>query len=427
MSVTRRTLSILAILLVLTVSFGIVHGQDPVTITWWHINTADPGLSNWQALADEYTAANPHVTIEITVLENEAFKSRLVTVMQAGDPPDLFQSWGGGVLRTFADNGLVRDISPELAGEWQDSIAAQSALDLYGQDGAYYGVPWTWGAVGFFYNKALFAQAGLDPEVPPATWDEFLAAVTTLQEAGITPISLGEGDKWPGQFWWIYLAIRLGGQEAFQAAYDRSGSFADPAFVDAGVYLNQLIALNPFPEGFLAMTYGDQETLMGNGEAAMELMGQWSPDVQRSNSESGEGIGEDLGWFPFPVIEGGAGNPDDVLGGGDGFAVGANAPDETVDFLRFLVSEENQRAMAEAGLVMPVVTGVDDLFVDNPVSQAILNARNNAPYFQLYYDQFLPPAMGTVVLDSVESLFAGTGTPEEAAQALEDSASFELE
>jgi raffinose/stachyose/melibiose transport system substrate-binding protein len=188
-----------------------------------------------------------------------------------------------------------------------------------------------------------------------------------------------------------------------------------------------LIDLNPFPEGFLAMTYGDQETLMGNGEAAMELMGQWSPDVQRSNSESGEGIGEDLGWFPFPVIEGGAGNPDDVLGGGDGFAVGANAPDETVDFLRFLVSEENQRAMAEAGLVMPVVVGVDDLFVDNPVSQAILNARNNAPYFQLYYDQFLPPAMGTVVLDSVESLFAGTGTPEEAAQALEDSASFELE
>jgi raffinose/stachyose/melibiose transport system substrate-binding protein len=427
MSVTKRTLSILAILLVLTVSFGIVQGQDPVTITWWHINTADPGLSNWQALADEYVAANPHVTIEITVLENEAFKSRLVTVMQAGDPPDLFQSWGGGVLRTFADNGLVRDISPELTGEWQDSIAAQSALDLYGQDGAYYGVPWTWGAVGFFYNKALFAEAGLDPEAPPATWEEFLAAVTTLQEAGITPIALGEGDKWPGQFWWIYLAIRLGGQEAFQAAYDRSGSFADPAFVDAGVYLQQLIDLNPFPEGYLAMTYGDQETLMGNGEVAMELMGQWSPDVQRSNSESGEGIGDDLGWFPFPVVEGGAGNPDDVLGGGDGFAVGANAPDETVDFLRFLVSEENQRAMAEAGLVMPVVVGVDDLFVDNPVSQAILNARNNAPYFQLYYDQFLPPAMGTVVLDAVESLFAGTGTPEEAAQALEDSASFELE
>jgi raffinose/stachyose/melibiose transport system substrate-binding protein len=338
----------------------------------------------------------------------------------------LFQSWGGGVLRTFADNGLVRNIAPELEGEWKDSIAAQAALELYGQNGEYYGVPWTWGAVGMFYNKALFAQAGLDPEAPPQTWDEFLAAVQTLKDAGITPLSLGEGDKWPGHFWWVYLAIRLGGEEAFLKAYNREGTFADEPFVQAGEYLKQLIDMEPFPEGYLAMTYGDQETVMGNGEAAMELMGQWSPDVQRGNSESGEGIGEDLGWFPFPVVDGGAGNPDDVLGGGDGFAVGANAPDEAVDFLRFITTEENQRAMFEQGLVLPVVTGVEDLFDDNPIAAAILDARNNAPYFQLYYDQFLPPAVGIAVNDAVETLFAGTGTPEEAAQAIEDSASFEL-
>jgi raffinose/stachyose/melibiose transport system substrate-binding protein len=416
----------IALVVVLTLGLAVPSmAQEPVTINWWHINTADPGLSNWQALADAYTAENPHVTFEITVLENEAFKSRLVTVMQAGDPPDLFQSWGGGVLRTFADNGLVRNIAPELA-EWKDSIAAQAALELYGQNGEYYGVPWTWGALGIFFNKALFTEAGLDPEAPPTTWTEFLAAVQTLKDAGITPLTLGEGDKWPGHFWWVYLAIRLGGEEAFQKAYTREGSFADEPFVQAGEHLQQLIDLDPFPEGFLAMTYGDQETIMGNGEAAMELMGQWSPDVQKSNSESGEGLGEDLGWFPFPVVEGGAGNPDDVLGGGDGFAVGANAPDETIDFLRFILSEENQRSMAEQGLVVPVITGVEDLFVDNPVTSAIVDARNNAPYFQLYYDQFLPPAMGVVVNDAVETLFAGTGTAEEAAQAVEDSASFEL-
>jgi raffinose/stachyose/melibiose transport system substrate-binding protein len=424
--VSRLALITVILALTLTLVAPSLAQDEPVVIQWWHINTGDPGLSFWQGLADAYTAEHPNVTFEITVLDNEAFKARLVTVMQAGDPPDLFQSWGGGVLRTFADNGLVRDISPELEGEWKDSIGAQAALDLYGQDGAYYGVPWTWGAVGMFYNKALFAQAGLDPEAPPATWTEFLAAVEALQAAGITPISLGEGDKWPGHFWWVYLAIRLGGQEAFQAAYSREGSFADAPFVQAGEHLEQLIALNPFPEGFLAMTYGDQETVFGNGEAAMELMGQWSPDVQRSNSESGEGIGEDLGWFPFPVVEGGAGNPDDVLGGGDGFSVGANAPDAAVDFLRVITSEENQRAAFDLGFVLPVVAGVEDLFESNPIAATIVEARNNAPYFQLYYDQFLPPAMGVVVNDAVETLFAGTGTAEEAAQAVEDSASFEL-
>src|SRR5215213_5990070 len=59
---------------------------EPVTITWWHITTKDPGLSDWQKMADDYMAAHPNVTIEITVLENEAFKTKLTTVLQSGDP-----------------------------------------------------------------------------------------------------------------------------------------------------------------------------------------------------------------------------------------------------------------------------------------------------------------------------------------------------
>ncbi len=120
--------------------------QDQITITWWHQNTLEEQADFWQSLADAYMEAHPNVTI----LENEAFKERLVTVMQAGDPPDLFQSWGGGVLWEFANADLVRNIAPELEGEWKDSFSAQAALELYGQDGEYYGVTWTWGAVGMF-------------------------------------------------------------------------------------------------------------------------------------------------------------------------------------------------------------------------------------------------------------------------------------
>jgi raffinose/stachyose/melibiose transport system substrate-binding protein len=49
-----------------------------------------------------------------------------------------------------------------------------------------------------------------------------------------------------------------------------------------------------------------------------------------------------------------------------------------------------------------------------------------APYFQLYYDQFLPPATGSVLNDSVQGLFAGTLTPEQVAQAVEDSVAQEM-
>jgi raffinose/stachyose/melibiose transport system substrate-binding protein len=49
-----------------------------------------------------------------------------------------------------------------------------------------------------------------------------------------------------------------------------------------------------------------------------------------------------------------------------------------------------------------------------------------AKYFQLYYDQAMPPAVGSVVNDSVQGIFASTLTPEQAAQAIEDSAQQEI-
>ena len=46
---------------------------EPVTIEWWHIQNTDPMMSLWQDMADEFTEAHPNVTINITVMENEAF------------------------------------------------------------------------------------------------------------------------------------------------------------------------------------------------------------------------------------------------------------------------------------------------------------------------------------------------------------------
>ena len=428
---TRKFLLLVFIIGALALmSVGAVTAQDAVTVEWWTIFTTPPELPALaDTLAQEYMAMHPNVTIEVTHLENEAFKERLATVMQSGDPPDLFQSWGGGVMWNFAEAGLLRDITPELAaddGAWQNSFTTQAALNLYAYNGAYYGVPWNFGAVGIWYNTRLFAEAGI--ENVPTTWDEFLTVVQQLKDAGITPIALGEREKWPGHFWWVYLAIRAGGQAAFENAYTREGTFADAPFVQAGELLQQLIALEPFQEGYLGSGYGDAAALMGNGVAAMELMGQWAPGVQIGNSESGEGLPEgELGWFPFPMVDGGAGNASDVLGGGDGIAVGVNASPEAVDFLRYITTPENQVRFVELGTgVIPTVAGAEESVTD-PLLQGVLAARNDAEYYQLYYDQFLPPSIAQAVLDAVEGLFVGTLTPADAAQAIEDAASFELD
>ncbi len=398
---------------------------EKVKITWWHISTADEHKALWQKFADEYMAAHPNVTIEITVLENEAFKTKMTTVMQSGEPPDIFQSWGGGVMNEYAKAGLLKDITPDLdanGGAWRNTFAP-GALGVYAYKDRNYGVPWDMGMIGWWYNTELFAKAGI--QAPPTTWTEFLEAVKKLKAAGITPIAVGMGDKWPGMHMWAYFVTRLGGKANFEGALLRTGAFTDAPFVEAGKKLQELAALQPFQDGFLGATYGDEATLMGNGKAAMELMGQWAPAVQKDNSPDKQGIGDKLGWFPFPMLEGGKGDPNDAVGGGNGFAIGKNASPEAIDFVKYLTRTESQVQLAQIGVAIPVVKGGEAGMTD-PLMITLQKSLASAKYFQLYYDQALPPAMGSVVNDSVQGLFAGTLTPEQVAQAIENSAKTEL-
>lgn len=399
-------------------------GSGTTKITWWHNSTADAERANWENLAKTFVAQNPNVSIEITVIENEAFKAKLATAMQSGNPPDIFQSWGGGVLKQYADAGLAQDLTPALKENgWGDSFQ-KGPLSLYTFDGKTYGVPWRAGMIGFWYDKALFEKAGIAQ--PPATWNELLDAVKKLKAANITPIGLGEKDKWPGHYYWVYLATRIGGQAAFDKAYTRQGSFTDPAFVEAGVRLKELVDLQPFQNGFLGAGYADQTAVMGNNQAAMELMGHWAPGADRGVAADVDSYNKNLGWFPFPTVDGGAGDPSDAVGGGDGFAVGKNAPPEAIKFVRFMTSLENQIAMVKSGIAVPPVVKGAEAAMDDPLLKEVQTRAAQAKYYQLYYDQYLPPAVGQAVNDATQGLFASTSSPEEVANTIEEVAATEL-
>jgi raffinose/stachyose/melibiose transport system substrate-binding protein len=390
----------------------------PVTVEWWHITTIDPGKTLWQDMANEYMAAHPNVTINITILENEAFKTKLTTVMQGGTPPDIFQSWGGGVMNDQIAAGMLQDITSALdadGGAWRNTFAP-GALAVYALDGKNYGVPWDMGEVAWWYNKDLFAQAKIAN--PPTTWTELLDDVKTLKAAGITPISLGEKDTWTGMHIWSYLATRICGQKGFLAAANRSGgSFADPCFIQAGKDLKDLIDLQPFQAGFLGASHDVMQGTFGNGKAAMELSGQWAPGSEAGQAADKKGVAN-LGLFNFPSVEGGAGDVTDVMGGGNGFAIGKNASPEAVDFVKYLTAPEQQKRVAASGGGIPVVKGGEAGLTD-PNMINVQKSFAAAKYFQLYYDQYMPSAMGGIINDAVAKLYAGTSTPEQVAAEIE--------
>jgi raffinose/stachyose/melibiose transport system substrate-binding protein len=392
------------------------EAMAPAEFDWWHITTGDPGKTDFQTIANAYMAAHPNVKINITVLENEAFKTKLATQIQAGDVPDLFQSWGGATMAQQADAGALKDITADVS-SWASTVNP-GAMSIYQYNGVQYGIPWDMGMIGFWYNKKLFEQAGIT--APPATWDDYLAAVGKLKAAGITPLAIAGKDEWPSMHLWTYLVLRNGGGDAL-AQMVQTGDWNTDACKKAGEDVLALNALNPYQDGFKGADYNSEAAAVGNGKAAMELMGQWAPSVQRDQSADKKGLGDDLGWFAFPAITGGAGAATDGVGGGNGIAVGKDAPPEALDFLKFFMSVDNQNKLNTDGIGLSTTVGTESTVTD-PNLQAVLAGRGNAQFMQLYLDQATAGTLGQTFNDATMALFAGASTPEKVCQAITDAA-----
>jgi raffinose/stachyose/melibiose transport system substrate-binding protein len=407
-----------ATVLALAASISSVPAAE-VTVKVLHVEQNAQASGFWQEIARKYMADHPGVKIELRYLENEAYKKKLTTLLQSPDRPNIIYSWAGGVLREQVKAGVIADLSADMSTDWRQRFNP-AALQAYTLDGRIYGVPMLISQVGFFYNRDLFAKAGVDAGTI-RTWDDLLAAVKRLKAAGVTPIIVGGADKWPIHFYWTYLAMRNGGKPAFEAAVrGESGGFAAPPFVKAGEQLRQLTDLEPFQPGFLGVTFPQSSGQFGDGKGAMDLQGNFMLNSMRANSANKKGIPDDqLGWFPFPITPGGKGAASDTLGGLNGWLVTRGSPKEAVDFLKFFSRPEMQREAAARGFYIPVVKGTQDA-LQNPLLRRIAENLERSQYHQIFYDQMLGPYVGAVVNDVSTDIAAKVMTPQEAARAVQE-------
>ncbi|MGW2490039.1 extracellular solute-binding protein [Streptomyces sp. NPDC001606] len=386
------------------------------TIEWWNISTTQPTKTVWANLAKKFEAQNPKIKVKIVQLENDAYKSKMTALIASGKLPDIFHTWGGGVLKQQVEAGLVEDLTDRTKDFSAGLLSV--AKQPYLVEDKLYGIPFDIGMVGFWYNKSLFKKAGIT--APPTTWSGFLDAVQKLKSAGITPIALAGKEKWPGMYYWAYLSMRSAGADALQKAADAK-DFTGAGFVEAGRHLKELVDLQPFQKGYLGAAYSTptgQAATVGNGKAAMELMGQWAPIVE---ADSGKGLGTDLGFFPFPEVEGGQGKITEVFGGGGAHALRKGAPQAAYDFLKFFASETTDRELVKKTGVLPVVPAAESVLTDRNL-KAVQAQLKAATGFQLYLDQLYVPALGQEINDSVAALIAGSKSPEQVTQSITQAA-----
>jgi raffinose/stachyose/melibiose transport system substrate-binding protein len=388
------------------------------TVKWLHIEQNPTQVKIWEEVARKFEAQRPGTKVEMQFLENEAYKAKLPTILQSKDKPHILYSWAGGVLKAQIEAGVLDEITAPV-GAYKDKLSS-SAVAAFTIDGKLYGLPHNVSQVGFLYNKELFAKAGLDGAAIKS-WDDLLSAVKKLKGAGVTPIAVGGGDKWPLHFYWTHLAVRLGGKPAFEAALKgQNGGFEGETFQKAGELMKQLVDIEPFQTGFLGFKNQQALGFFADGKAAMNLAISHHSTTQRGLAADKKGIpDEKLGWFDFPMPAGGKGQPTDTLGGITGWIVTKGAPKESVEFLKFFISDEVQRTLAAQNFVIPTYKGAEAT-LSTAIMQNVAKNIAASNYHQNFYDQDLGPSVGRVVNDATAEIAGGSMTPKQAAKAIQD-------
>lgn len=418
----RHTVAMIALIGGLASAGGAIAQTD---ITVLRVATNAEQEAYYDQMAKAFEAQNPDVTVTFEYIANEAYKSKLPTLLQSDARPDIFYSWGGQTLVEQAGAGFLKPIGDLLPEGFADTIP-EAGLTAYSVGGTLYGLPLFATEVVFWTNTALTEKAGIDLDAIQS-WDDFLGAVETVKAAGITPIIVGGQDKWPLHFYWSYLALRHGGTDIIsQAMAGENGGFENEAFIAAGQDFQELVALEPFQPGFMGTTYETSSGMFADGAGAFYLMGDWDYLPMRERSTSGKGLPDDqLAIVNFPAVTDpvAAGGENATLGGINGWAVSNSAEPEAVAFLAFMLSAENQREGARQQLFIPIVKGTGDA-LENPFYARVSKDIENSAYHQIFLDQFLGASVGATVNDISADLAQGATTPEQAAAQVQEAWNF---
>ncbi|WP_019815688.1 ABC transporter substrate-binding protein [Saccharomonospora saliphila] len=371
---------------------------------------------------------NPDASVGAEFFANDAYKQKIRTSIGAGDAPTLIFGWGGGTLRTWVEADRVVNLSEAVPDEaaLTDKFLP-SVLDNGIVDGEVHAVPNNgMQPVLLYYNKKLFDAIGAEP---PRTWGELLELVPRFNDEGVAPLAMGGQSKWPQLMWLEYLVDRIGGPEVFEAIEaGEPGAWSHPAVERAATMIRDLVEANGFVDGFgsIAADSGADAALLYTDKAAMYLMGSWAyPSIKDSAPEFiAEGH---LGYTTFPVVEGGAGDPGNIVGNPANYwSVSAEATEQeraaALDYLdNGLMNDAYVDTLLENGSVPPV-RGIEEELAgtdDSGYLSSVYEVASQAPNFQLSWDQALPADQAEAMLSNLERLFTGQLTPEAFCSALD--------
>ena len=360
---TRAALGLAAaVTLVLTGCSSTSSSSDkpsgPITLTLagWSLSTTP----EFKTLADGFHAANPNVTVQVKEYDAANYDTQMIADLSAGKAPDIYVQKTLKNFYTYQSGSQLLDVS-DVAKGLSDKVGG---LSDYQMSGKTYAIPYRQDTWVLFYNKDLFAKAGVPDPDGSWTWQNYVDVskelTTKLKAAGSKAVGDYE-HTWQSTVQGFALAQSPGAnlqsgdfsylKPYYQWVTELQSAGAQPSFGDATT--NKL-------------TY---QAEFGKQQVAMMPMGTWYVATLLSQQTSGDADTFGWGMAPAPQLDssttGTSATPvsfGDPTGLGINPAIAKSKIAAAKAFLSYAAGESGAKALASIGITPADSAAVTDSF-----------------------------------------------------------------
>lgn len=408
-----------------SVSAADYSGEDPqlekhvkILTIWAEDN--DNGILINKLCQDYQTNVNPNFTWEYEMVASDNLQQKIATLAASNDLPDLFAYESGTPLLTLIDAGKVVNFS-EVVAELgvEDSLnggAVELLKKLSGTEDMY-DLPLGLNIEGFWYNKALFEQAGVEV---PTTWAEFEAALEALAAAGIQPLTTGGADQWGATRLVNALAVRTAGNDIMTKAANGEVAYTDEKLVAAAQTVYDWAEKGYFGEGITTVDMNTAGSMLMNGEAAIFYNGSWFTSNLTDETQNTAGP-DGIGFFNIPVADEAISTATSYsMNCGTILAASQDKYDEGMGwFMKYFIENAGNVAMEEMGSVKgyTYTTAVEDM---DGYTQLVLDEIDKATDGFAWWEAKMSSEVSATAQQNIQTLLNNEMTGEEYMQSIQD-------
>ena len=368
-----------------------------------------------QKIADEYKQTHPNFNLEVeNISDRTSYLQKIKILASSNELPDWFDADPESFFASLVDEGLIYDMQA-LYDELGVSDKFFNISKDYARlsDGSLYLFTWQCNTEYFFYNKDMFAKAGI--ESVPTTIEELFEVCAKLEAAGFVPLSMGGAASWPILRYSAFLPFRLTGNEYIEQACAGAASFGTEAGLESAQFIQDIAAY--FQPGWTTADYDTMVDLFASEQIAMMYNGTWC--VEFLVDENME-LRDCFGYFPMPKY--GAGDvttaDDYFANSGIGTAVLAQSMTPAMkDFMAFFFERYADVALFDYNLLpslSPSTTeGLPQIYLD------IIADATKVNTYAKCWDVVIDSASLDTLNKETMNLALGTITPQQFASSMD--------